>query len=450
MAATRHRWTLRIVLLLSRASSHRAPADEGDFVIRERAAGVLRQSAVSGGVVAVDRERAAGGAVVDPVQMAVEAKGRRKSLRELPDLVRSALVMTWAASRSRTLLVFGVQALTSLALFAQVLLVKWVLDAFLEVGDAGGVGDAVLPVALLAGLTAATTIASTVANLQQRVLGELVSRVVWRRVLDVSQAVELSAYEDPAFYDQAQRVQSSAARQTQIVVQALVTCFGGLLGVVAGTIAVLTLAPALLPLLLLSGVPLFLTSRVSGRQEFDFAVRESTRQRERGYLQMVLTRRDEAKEVRAFTLAAALRRRWEGVYGDHLHELSLHVRRRVRLALLGNVAAAVLTAGTLLIALVLVDRGWLSIASAGAALVAVRLLGSRVGDTALGLSTIYESALFLSDLRAFLSRPTSVRTGRPAAGPHGLRAPGDAGRQLHLPPRRAAVRPRDQPGDPPG
>ena len=342
---------------------------------------------------------------VDPVEMAVEAKERRKSMRELPSLVGSSLTLMWRASRGRTLVTIGIQTITSLALFAQVLLIKQVLDAVLAVGEDGAtVAAAVLPVALLAALTAATSIAGTVAALQQRVLGEMVSREVWRRVLDVSQSVDLSSYEDPDFYDQAQRVMTNAAQRTQIIVQALVLFIGGSLGMVAGTVAVLALAPALLPLLLLSGVPLFLTSRAAGRAEFAFAVQQSTRQRQRGYLQTVLTRRDEAKEVRAFSLADPLRRRWEDNYGTFVEHLQAHVRRLLRLALAGNLAAAVLTAATLMVALLLVDRGSLSIASAGAALVAVRLLGGRVSDAALGASSIYEAALFLADLRGFLGR----------------------------------------------
>lgn len=341
----------------------------------------------------------------DPVQMAVDAKSRRKALRELPRLVGAALRLVWTASPGRAALTLGVQTVTSLALFVQVLLIKQVLDVVLAVGrDEASVGQAVLPVALLAGLTATTTIAASVAGFQQRVLSDLVSREVWRRVLDVSHGVDLSSFEDPDFYDQAQRVQSRAAQQTQIVVQALVMFAGGSLGVVAGTIAVLTLAPLLLPLLLLSGVPLFLTSRASGRAEFTFAVQQSSTQRERSYLQLILTRREEAKEVRAFSLSSALRQRWELNYARYLDQLQGHVRRRLRLSLLGNVLAAALTAGTLMLALLLVGNGRLDIASAATALVAVRLLGGRVGSAVTGLSTIYESALFLAELDQFLGR----------------------------------------------
>jgi ATP-binding cassette subfamily B protein len=342
---------------------------------------------------------------MDPMQLAVAARKRRKSVRELPTLLLSSFRLMWKASPGRTVVVLAVQVVTSLSLFVQVVLIQQVLSVILA---EGGASAAVLPVVLLAVFTAATTIAGTIANLQQRVLGEMVSLEIWRQVLDVSERVGLRAYEQPEFYDQAQRVQANAAQQTRIVVQAFVMVVGDLLGVIAGTVAVFTIAPALVPLLLLSGVPLLLTSRISGRQEFAFAVRQTARTRARAYLQSVLTRREEAKEVRAFSLAPPLRRRWEANFAAYLADLHSHVARRRRLALLGNLAAGVCTAGTLLLALLLVDRGLLDVASAGAALVGVRLLGSRVSGATTAVSTVFESALFLHDLADFLQRDAGV------------------------------------------
>ena len=330
---------------------------------------------------------------------------RLRRLTAIGPLVRSAVALVWGAGRARTLLSFAVQVASSLLLLAQVLLVKRVLDVALAAGS-GSAAGAVVPVVLLAGVSAVGTVLATVGELQLRVLGELVTREVWRRVLAVSCRVSLRTYEEPGFYDQAQRVQTSAANQTQIVVQALTLLVGGVLGALAGTVAVLRLAPVLLPVLLLSGVPLYVTSKLSGRYEFGFSVSQSAARRERAYLQTVLTRREEAKEIRAFGLAPALDARWESLYSRQLDDLRAHVGRRLRLALAGNAASALLTASALLLVLVLVNRGSLSLASAGAVLVAVRLLGSRVSSTVLAVTTVFESSLYLQDLDEFVSRET--------------------------------------------
>lgn len=336
---------------------------------------------------------------------------RLRSAADAVSLVGSAVRLVWTASPARCAVTFGVQAVASLSLFLQILLVDRALAVILDVGrSAGSVRDALVPVALLALLTAVTAAGLAAANLQYRILGEMVARQVWRQILDVSHRVDLATYEDPEFHDHAARVQTNAAGQTELVTYGVVLLVGDLLGIIAGSIGLFAIAPALAPLLLISGVPLVVTSQLAGRREFSFAVQQSEPSRQRTYLQVVLVQRELAKEVRAFALHSPLRRRWEGNYATFLAASRRHVNRRLRLLLAGHAGAAVLTAGALVLAVVLVGRGELSVASAGAALVAVRLLGARVGGATQNLGTIFESSLFLQDLRRFLARqPTGDR-----------------------------------------
>ncbi len=347
---------------------------------------------------------------VDLVQLAVERRSRRKSLRELPVLVRSALLLLWRADRTTLIGSLVLQVLLALSVLAQVYLVKEVLEAFLSAGTGRSLRSVVPPLALLAALSAGMSIAGTVLALQQRLLSDLLSREIWRQILDVCDAVDLTVFEDPAFYDQAQRVKLSAAARTLALSQAGVGLIGGGLGMAAGLLGLLALAPELTPLLLVSGVPLYVTSRVAGRMEFDFSVRQSPRYRHFSYLQAVLTGRDQAKEVRAFSIAGALRKRWEDSNEEYILDLYQHVARRTWLALFGNGSAAVLAGVTLFAVLLLVDRGRLGLSEAGAALFTVRLLATRVTAVVTSLGSIFESALFLDDLAAFLDRrTTSIR-----------------------------------------
>ena len=338
---------------------------------------------------------------------------RLRSLGVTGALIWSAVRLVVRAAPWRCAVTFGIQMIASLAIIVQVVLIDRVLTALLGVGaDERSAGDVILPVALLALVTAMTGAGMAIGRLQHRVLEELVERAVWRGILDVGESVDLATYEDPDFYDQASRVQAQAAPRTQVVTQAVVFLAGDTLAIAAGTVALLATAPILAPLLLLSGVPLVVTSRLAGQREYAFAVEHSARNRQRAYLQSVLVQRELAKEVRAFALQGALRARWEHNYADFLGPLHRHVGRRLRLDLAGHAGSALLTAGALVLAVVLVDRGQLDLASAGAALVAVRVLGARVNSATYDLAGILESALFLRDVRQFLSRrPASDRAG---------------------------------------
>lgn len=356
----------------------------------------------------------------DPLAGSWVVRLRGRLLSEFRASLGTAMRLVWSASPGRAILTIAVQAAASVALLFQLLLIQRVLTVALGLGrSSGSVGQAVVPVTLLAVLTAVTTIATSLGNMQERVLGEMVSREVLRHVLEVSQTIDLRAYEDPKLYDQVERVESGAASQVQVIVQALVLLIGDTLGVVAATIALVALSPELLPFLLLSGVPLLLVSSLAGRREYAFAVQQSAPYRARQYVQEVLARREGAAEVRAFSLSGPLRGRWETLYASFLVDLRQHVAGRLRLLLLGNLAAAVLTASALILAIILVDNHKLGVASAGTALVAVRLLGSRVGSATTNLGTVFESSLLLRDLANFLSRSARrVTTGLAVAPSH--------------------------------
>ncbi|MGY1812843.1 ABC transporter ATP-binding protein [Blastococcus sp. SYSU D00820] len=325
-------------------------------------------------------------------------------------VIVAAVRLVWAASPLRCAVTFGVQAMASLSLLVQVLLVDQVLSILTEAPGTGRrIGDALLPVAMLTVVSTATTVGLAAANLQNRVLGDLVNREVWRKILDVSFGVDLATYEDPEFHDQAARVQASAGPQTEAVAYGVVLLVGDVLGIIAGAVGLFAVAPLLAPLLLLSGVPLIVVSQVVGRREFAFALRQSEPTRRRHYLEAVLVQRELAKEVRAFALQSRLRARWEQYYDAYLRDTREHVNRRLRMLLAGHLMAALLSGAALVLAVVLVARGSLSVAAAGAALVALRLLGSRVSGATQNVGTIFEASLFLRELAGFYAR-------RPEAG----------------------------------
>ena len=154
---------------------------------------------------------------------------------------------------------------------------------------------------------------------------------------------------------------------------------------------------------MIAGVPLLVTSSRESRLEFDFSVRQTPAVRLRGYFTLLQTGRDEAKEVRAFGLAGWLALRFDMLYVAYLHDLRAHVLRRGLLSLIGQLGSAIVLGGTLIALIALIDRGDIGVAEAGAAIVAIRLLATQVQALFRGAQSIFESGLFLDDLRQFLA-----------------------------------------------
>lgn len=339
----------------------------------------------------------------DPLALRAAARSERKSLGRLSRLVRTSLGLVWSAGRGLLVTLTVLQLLSAAALAGSVLAVQAVLNAILALGGGRGIDTVVGPILVFAALTAFTAIASAVDGQLQRVLGELVIRRMWHRMLTVATGVDLQQFESPEFYDRLNRVQTNAMVRPHQVTQGLLAMIGSLAASIGLGLALVGISPILLPLVVLGGVPVLLTSRRESKLEFDFSVAQTPRIRLRGYFILLQTGRDEAKEVRAFGLRHWLLRRFDALYTDYLAALREHAKRRMVLILLGQTGSALVLGATLLVLVWLISGGQISIGGAGAAIVAIRFLATQVQALMGGMQSIFESGLFLDDLDHFLA-----------------------------------------------
>jgi ATP-binding cassette, subfamily B, bacterial len=361
------------------------------------------------------------------MDLATPAQDQRKSIGRLTRLMARSLSMVWESARTPFLALIGLQLLNAVALALQVLAVQLALTAALAItGSTGDLWRLMQPVLLLAGLTAATAVIASVQVGLGRYAGELVVAVMWKRVLRVATRVDLRKFESARFYDRLQRVQANALTRPCQITYGLVATMGALAASAGLVVAIVLVHPALLPLLLVGGVPVLLTSRRQSQLEFDFLARQTQSMRLRTYLTWVQTGRDEAKEVRAFGLARNFGQRLNTLYADYLRDLGQHVSHRSRLGAAGSLGSAALLALTLFLLAWLISSNRLSIAEAGAALVAIRLLASQVQSGFTGVQAIFESGLFIDDLDGFLTLAPAAEGGSreiaPPADFHRVRA----------------------------
>ena len=364
---------------------------------------------------------------IDPVDLATPAQDQPKSVGRLTRLMARSLSMVWQSARTPFLALTGLQLLNAIALVLQIVAVELALTALLDLsGSTADLWRLVQPVLLLAGLTAVTAvIGSTQAGLS-RYAGELVAAVMWKRVLRVATRVDLRKFESARFYDRLQRVQANALTRPYQITYGLVATMGAAAASVGLVVALALVHPTLLPLLLIGGVPLLLTSRRQSQLEFDFLARQTQSMRLRNYLTWVQTGREEAKEVRSFGLGRNFGQRLNTLYADYLRDLAQHLWHRSRLGAAGSLGSAALLALTLFLLAWLISTSRLSIAEAGAALVAIRLLASQVHSGFAGVQAVFESGQFIDDLDGFLTLAPAAEGGSreiaPPADFHRIRA----------------------------
>jgi ATP-binding cassette, subfamily B, bacterial len=331
---------------------------------------------------------------VDFTELAVTARAQPRSARRSAAAILNSLRLVWKADRRLFIITSTLQLIGGLIAAVQVLVTKHVLDAMIATENHRAPASHAIPaVVALALTTAIATVSAAVQGQQQRLLAELVARTTWESVLDVAGSVTLRSFESPEFYDRLNRVQTNATVRPYTLASGVVGLIGGVAGSVGLAAAIVSLQPWLLPLLLLSGVPLWLTGRLQSRGEFAFIAGQTPRLRLRGYLLGVLTDRDSAKELRAFGFNILLRRRFKRTYEEYLINLRRHVGRRSMLAFVGSLVSASILAGTLGVLVWLLSRGRLTLAEAGAAIVAIRLMASQITSVFSGVQQIQESAL---------------------------------------------------------
>lgn len=209
--------------------------------------------------------------------------------------------------------------------------------------------------------------------------------------------VELVAFDEPDFTQLLERVtQGSPIRFRQGVAQA-----GDLLAGVVSTIAAVATASVLHPLLgpvvLLAAVPQAVASVKAAQLEFGYWLRINADLRRFWVTGKLITNRDDAAEVRAFTSQDVL-------LAEHRRIADQLMAQSVRLGLaqnrattIGRAASGITAAAGYLVLGLLLYAGGLALPLAGTAVLAMRSAAASIVVTVFGLSQLYESG-YLIDL----------------------------------------------------
>ena len=223
-----------------------------------------------------------------------------------------------------------------------------VLEAILVTQHTSAGLSSVWPSAVLLGaITAVLGLAGLVISEQQRMMTELTTRYAQDRILDVTCAVELSEFDRPEFHDRVARAQAGVMRAPQMVfgLQGLGRSLAGATGAAVALIAV---APLLVPVALVALIPGWLATSRRGRAFYMFGIIMTPRDRERSYL-----------------------------------------------------ASSVTIAAAVVVILGLAVSHHLALSAAGAGAAALVLLGQRLAFAGQSGGQLQESAMFINDFIAF-------------------------------------------------
>jgi ATP-binding cassette subfamily B protein len=336
-----------------------------------------------------------------------------RSPRRFPELFARALRISWKAAPRQLMIVSILQVVSGVGLAVEVLLARDVLAVL--TGEQGKVTMlAVLPyVIALAVVTAALQYAATATTEVNRVLSGLVEQFAIGQVVEAATAVDLLDYERTEFHNALQRAQLAATTRPVQMVNGLTAIVGATFGIIGIGIALVIIQPVIVVLLALGFIPVWLASRRSSRVLHDYAVAQTERDRQRSYLFLVLTHRQLAAEIRAFSLVDYFRTRLDTLYDLRMVDMRRLAGRRLRFGLVGTALNGLLTVISMVFLVWLVTSGRLSVAAAGAAAGAILLLAQRVHGVGSNSGSLYENTLYMQDFANFVDRIPEIHQSRP-------------------------------------
>jgi ATP-binding cassette subfamily B protein len=327
---------------------------------------------------------------------------KERNLRDLPRLLADSLRLVAEAGRRELFLTSALQLTVAFGLVVQLFVVNRLFEAVLGAGGTDDFGAIVPELAALVAVGLLLSLAQAVQIEQSRILGELVGRRAFDMVLNVATRIDLLAFESPAFYDRLIRAVTQGQLRSVQIVTGLVGLIGASVAVVGIVVALAALQPLLLPLVLLGFIPLWFVSTRNSRDLYQFTRAMTPNDRQRDYLRILLTRRDTAKEVRAFDTAGFLRRRYDRLYDERILELRALARRRMGRLFVGALASSSLTVLTVGVLALLYISDRMPLAATGAAIFGLYQLGTRLRGLHSSASSLYEATLFINDYNSFL------------------------------------------------
>jgi ATP-binding cassette, subfamily B, bacterial len=188
---------------------------------------------------------------------------------------------------------------------------------------------------------------------------------------------------------------------------------------------VATVAPLVLPVALLGFVPVAIVNVRNNRARYRLELELTELERERTYIEYLLTTRADAKEVRAFGLGRTLLGWHADLWDVRTDRLRTLIRKRLRLSGVGSIVTTLVLVATLAMALLLAAEGTLTLGDAAVAIVGLQQLSGRLQGAGVAAGSVHEGVVFLRDFEEFRAALPDIRgrrsTGLPPSPPASIR-----------------------------
>jgi ATP-binding cassette subfamily B protein len=240
-------------------------------------------------------------------------------------------------------------------------------------------------------------------------LADKYTRHVSIRVLEHASSLDLTAYEDPVFYDRLERARVQATDRL-VMIQAVGRLVQQVITTITLSVSIMFFSPWLMLLLILGVVPAFM-----GESHFAFLgyaknFRQTPLRRQLDYLRILGGSKEAAKELKLFGLRKFLIDRFTKL-SDEIYVENIGLSRRKLIA--GSLLSMVGTMGYYSAYVFVIWRtvnGALSIGTLTFLAGAIQQASTNIQQIFSTIAAIGDQALFLTDLLAFFQMEPTIRS----------------------------------------
>jgi ATP-binding cassette subfamily B protein len=339
---------------------------------------------------------------------------------------RRALELVWTTSRGLTVglgvLTIAAGVLPAGMAYVGALIIDAVVAAAQVYRDTG-VGEfrgVFGLVALEALIVTALAFAQRGISLCQALLRALLGQRVNVMILEKALALELAQFEDSEFYDKLTRARREASSRPLSLVNRTFGLAQNLISLVSYGVLLVQFSPWAVLVLIVAGLPSFVAETRFSDEAFSLFRWRSPDTRMQIYLETVLAREDNVKEVKLFGLGPLLLQRYRNIFTRlYMRDRSLAIRRDGWGFVLGLIGTAALYGAYAWIAAAAV-LSRITLGQMTMYLMLFRQGQSAVSAILSAIGGMYEDNLYLSTLYEYLETPMpepAARRGSALLGP---------------------------------
>lgn len=326
-------------------------------------------------------------------------------------LVR-ALGLVWNTSPTYVLLIGPLSVVQGLLPIAQLYIIKLLLDLVSKILQGASIVDPLRQLLSILALQAVLGLVGLGLSIAQSffesLLGERLRNDIQRRILVKASAMNLSSFEDSAFYDQMQKAfQEAGSRPIQIISQ-LQSIVRSVVTIVSFITILYFLSPWILLILIGTSVPSFLIQTRFGNLNYWMLRRRVPELRKQEYYSYILRTDWLIKELKLFNLEGHFLRQFDKLFNIFFSETSRLYKQRAWATFGGSVIASLGSLGALVFVALAVVARTISVGDFSLYSSAVAQFSGRVGSVLGGISELYNHSLFAANLFGFLDLPDSA------------------------------------------